>query len=174
MFIGVNEPSAVCGYDTEMRLSHILGVDIDTGAKVCHGRFLFDIKENDIICNGSDIQKKYNVFICDAATEVLMSEGETPLITSHKFFEGTGIYLSGFRHNVANDRTLLNIILSSKENDGKYITDNCMTECSYYPDDKKLVIINNSDEMQKTTIKTDSKEITEVVEAFDIKIINLQ
>ncbi|WP_245238310.1 1,3-beta-galactosyl-N-acetylhexosamine phosphorylase C-terminal domain-containing protein [Paenibacillus etheri] len=31
----------------------------------------------------------------------------------------------------------------------KYITDNLYTECAYYPASKILVVINNSDQLQK-------------------------
>lgn len=34
-FIGINEPSAVRGYDTYFRMAHILGVDMDIGERVC-------------------------------------------------------------------------------------------------------------------------------------------
>ena len=118
--------------------------------------------------------RKDSVYICDDETKVLMAENNTPLITTHKFFMGTGVYISGFRHSMANNRTLLNLILSSKENVDKYITDNYYTECSYYPESGKLVIINNSDKLQTTTVKTDFGMVTEQIDAYDIKIINLK
>ncbi|MBP3279092.1 MAG: 1,3-beta-galactosyl-N-acetylhexosamine phosphorylase, partial [Butyrivibrio sp.] len=41
-FIGVNEPSAIDGYDTVFRMSSVLGVDKDTPARACHGKWSFD------------------------------------------------------------------------------------------------------------------------------------
>ena len=38
VFIGVNEPSAVDSYDTYFRMAHVLGIDEDTGARICHGK----------------------------------------------------------------------------------------------------------------------------------------
>lgn len=45
-FIGVNEPSAVEGYDRFFRMSHVLGIDEDTGARVCHGRWRFEAEDS--------------------------------------------------------------------------------------------------------------------------------
>lgn len=42
-FIGVNEPSAASGYDSYFRMAHVLGIDEDTGDRVCHGRWTFDV-----------------------------------------------------------------------------------------------------------------------------------
>ena len=36
-----------------------------------------------------------------------------------------------------------------------YITDNTYTECAFYPASKKLVVINNTDKAQSTTINTE-------------------
>ena len=43
-FIGVNEPSAVEGYDTFFRMAPVLGVDEDTGARICHGKWQFAVE----------------------------------------------------------------------------------------------------------------------------------
>lgn len=43
-FIGVDEPSAVAGYDTYFRMAHVLGIDEDTGARICHGKWQYDGK----------------------------------------------------------------------------------------------------------------------------------
>lgn len=48
-FIGVNEPSATEGYDTYFRMAHVLGIDEDTGARVCHGRWSFTADDTEEI-----------------------------------------------------------------------------------------------------------------------------
>ena len=53
-----------------------------------------------------------------------------------------------------------------------YITDNLYTECAYYPNDKKLVIINNSDKIQTTSVNTPEGKKTVTLEAYDIAVIN--
>ena len=46
-FIGVNEPSAVEGYDSFFRMANVLGVDEDTGAKLCHGKWSFEVQQDE-------------------------------------------------------------------------------------------------------------------------------
>ena len=48
-FIGVNEPSAVEGYDSFFRMANVLGVDEDTGAKLCHGKWSFEVQQDEKI-----------------------------------------------------------------------------------------------------------------------------
>lgn len=52
----------------------------------------------------------------------------------------------------------------------KYITDNLYTECAYYPESKILVVINNSDQLQKTTIHTEYGQHTLELDPFDTMI----
>ena len=83
--------------------------------------------------------------------------------------------MSSFTHGEVNNRTLLNLILAAagESTDQKYLTDNANMECCYYPDGKKLVVINNADTEQTTTVKTDSGDKTITLSAFDTAIIEL-
>lgn len=82
--------------------------------------------------------------------------------------------MSSFKHGEINNRTLLNLILSAcGDTDGEYLTDNPYTECCYYPEGKVLVVINNSDAEQTTSVKTEAGEKTVTLGAFDTEIIKL-
>lgn len=175
VFIGVNEPSAVCGYDTYFRMAHVLGIDEDTGARICHGRYSFDVEGSDALCEGASFVSDKNLYITDGDTKVLAADGNMPAVTVHNFGNGCGVYISSFRHNEANNRTLLNLIIQATGGDlgQDYLTDNIMTECCYYPDGKKLVIINNSDTEQTTTVKTPQGAKTVTLAPFDTQFIDL-
>ena len=73
-----------------------------------------------------------------------------PLITLNHFGKGLGIYLSSFQVNLWNTRMLYQLIryAGGEGTSGSYMTDNLYTECAYYPESKKLVVINNSDTEQ--------------------------
>lgn len=174
-FIGVNEPSATTGYDTYFRMAHVMGISEDTGDRLCHGKYTFDVENNDIVVGGTKINPKGNIYLIDAETKVLAAENGVPTITMRKFVKGTGVYISGFTHGDINNRTLLNLILASAgENiDQNYLTDNVYTECCYYPDGKQLVVINNSDSEQSAVIKTESGDKSVTLDAFDTQIIQL-
>ena len=46
MLIGVGEPSAVEGFHRRFRMAQVLGVDLDRGERVCHGRYSFTVQED--------------------------------------------------------------------------------------------------------------------------------
>jgi beta-D-galactosyl-(1->4)-L-rhamnose phosphorylase len=52
----------------------------------------------------------------------------------------------------------------------KYITDNADTECAYYPNDNKLVVINNSEEQVETSVLTDDGVKKFTLKPFETKI----
>ena len=175
VFVGVGEPSAVKGYDTYFRMAHVLGVDEDTGARISHCEYSFDTEDDEAVADGATIQPRTGIYLTDGKARVLMSDEGVPSLTVHKFGKGTGIYLASFRHDEINNRTLFNLIMQAAGEDicGKYITDNPLCECCYYPSGKKLVVINNSDSQQTTTVKTDMGDKTVTVEPFDTAVINL-
>ncbi|MBQ8540327.1 MAG: 1,3-beta-galactosyl-N-acetylhexosamine phosphorylase [Clostridia bacterium] len=166
--IGVNEPGATDGFDTTLRLSHILGVDLDRGERICHGRWLNEAKGSDleVLCNKA-------AYITDADTVVLKDEDGVPTLTMHPFGKGMGIYMGGYRHSEENAGVLLRLILSLTESNGQYITDNVNTECAYYPNDKKLVVINNSGVEQKTSVETENGKHSVTLAPYDIAVIQL-
>lgn len=161
IFIGVNEPSAVNGYQDYFRMAQVLGVDEDTGAKVCHGRWKFDETViAGLIPDGSGVENKENRYLTDGKATVLLSKDGLPTVTIHDFGKGKGIYLSSFQISNENTRMLLNLMLYAKDMDlnQPYLTDNAQTECAYYPCSAKMVVINNSEEEQHTIVRTEKGE----------------
>ena len=175
-FIGINQPSAVEGYDSFYRMAPVLGVDEDTGAKVCHGKWQFDVEEDkDILTEGAFVPEKENRFLTDGKAKVMAAHDGNPDLTIHEFGKGYGVYMGGFSYTLENTRMLLNLLLAvgDKDSEGLYLTDNQYTECAYYPESHKLVVINNSDKEQKTSVKTEAgvKEFT--IEAYDQAVMDL-
>ena len=173
VFLGVNEPSAVKGYDYYFRMSHVLGIDEDDGDRVCHGKWSFDVDNvPGLIPEKAVLHAKEKRYLTDATTKVLMADGEKPLLTMHAFGKGQGVYLSDFTKDLPNTRLLLNIILyACGENlNQNYLTDSENTECAYYPESKMLVMINNSEVEQKVTVKTEHGMVSETLDAFATKM----
>jgi beta-D-galactosyl-(1->4)-L-rhamnose phosphorylase len=162
-FIGVNEPSATEGFDTAFRMANILGVDKNIPAKVCHGKWSFEVSDiKGLIPEGAYIPKRGSVRLTNGKAQVICQSEGDPLFTVNSFGKGKGIYLSTFETTTINNRLLLNILiyaagLSMEQN---YITDNANTECAYFPADKKLIVINNSEVPQTTGVRTENGVIT--------------
>jgi len=176
IFIGVNEPSAVEGFANYFKMAQILGVDEDTGAKVCHGKWQFEKATIDgLLPNGYGIMSRENRFLTSGETVVLDSDGSVPTLTLNKFGKGKGIYLSAFQLSNANTRLLLNLMMYAmySRTDQSYLTDNPETECAYFPSSKKLVIINNSEKEQLTTVKTDAGEKKFVLQPYETQFADL-
>lgn len=174
-FIGVNEPSAVEGYDTYFRMAHVLGVDKDIVDRVCHGQWSFDVDEaaaREVFVKDSYVPEKQKCHLTDGKARVLAANGNNPLLTRNSFGKGEGIYMSSFEVNNANTRMLLNLILQAgkEATDGYYLTDNPDMECAYYPESRTLVIINNSEKRQETTVKTEYGVEKVALDAFDTLI----
>lgn len=156
VFIGIGEPSAVEGYSSYFRMAEALGVDKDTGAKVCHGKWQFETASvPELFPEGSFVPEREGVFLTDGKAQVLVSHNGTPDMTMHRFGKGCGVYLGGFVCTPANTRMLLNLMLrASGCEDGLYLTDNAYTECTYYPAAGIMVVINNSDKPQTASVRT--------------------
>ncbi len=175
-FLGIGEPSAVNGYDTYYRMSHVLGIDLDTGERVCHGKWSFEITSVEkLLPVGSHIPEKKNLYLTDGKAKVLMAKQGVPIMTMNDFGKGKGIYLAGFELSLENTRMLLNLLCyaSGEGLDGTYLTDNPYTECTYFPESKILIILNNSDKEQTTSIKTQFGTVTLTLEPYDNKLQKL-
>ncbi len=158
-FLGVNEPSAVEGYDNYFRMAHVLGIDEDTGAKVCHGKWAFEASDPEgILPKGTSLEARKNRYLTDGSARVLLAEGGEPLVTVHDFGKGKGIYLASFQVNLINTRALYQLIryAGGEGLSGLYMTDNLYTECAYYAESGRLVVINNSETEQTAVIPVES------------------
>lgn len=175
-FIGIGEPSATSGYDTFFRLAQVLGVDEDNGARVCHGKWEYEVKapQNHIL----DILEwpvMEHIYLTDKKTEVLAeAAGGYPGITRHQFGKGSGIYMTGFAFSEESTRLLLQLILEAgREEQAECITDNLHVECAYYPDAQKLVVINNSGEKQTTKIVCEGAVWSMQLEGYETRLQNI-
>ncbi len=154
-FIGVNEPSAVPGYSTCFRMAPVLGIDLDTGAKVCHGRWAYNLDKSLPIFEGSgDLKDKDHLYLTDGKARVLAEANGVPQMTVHSFGKGQGVYMSDFCVSPQNTRMLLEVLLyaAGLSENAPYITGDCRTEAAYYPSSKTLIVINNSQNYLETSV----------------------
>ncbi|MEK3712787.1 1,3-beta-galactosyl-N-acetylhexosamine phosphorylase [Paenibacillus sp. FSL R7-0333] len=171
--IGVNQPSAVDGYDHYFRLAHILGVDEDTGARVAHGKWAYEVQPvPGLVPDGVSLTPKNGIYLTDGAAAVVREAEGKLALTVNSFGRGKGIYLPSFAFSWENTRLLLNLIryAGNELEETRYLPDNLYTECAYYPQSKRLVVINNSGQPQLTTIGTDYGPQVVELEAFDTVI----
>ena len=178
--IGINEPSAVVTSDSYFRLSHILGVDRDTGNKKCVGKYQFDLTNDHFIThdnnNVEELMKLLEgIFVLNKDVKVLAAKEGTPLITANEFGNGRAVYLSSFKFSYETTRLLYRAICYTLQNENamtEYISSNLYTECAYYAAGKQLVIINNTEEVRETVINGPNGERVEAtLKPFETKIL---
>ncbi len=175
VFLGVGEPSATEGYQDYFRMAQVLGIDEDTGARVCHGRWQYTLDEETqklLIPEGADVPGRQYLMLTDGKARVLAEKKGIPAAGSKDFGKGKGIYLSGFSLSNANARMLLNLMLYGMglPLSQNYLTDNPDAECAYYPGTGKLVVINNSDRQVRTKVQTEKGVQEFTLAAFETVI----
>lgn len=182
-FIGIGEPSA-CEYSSQyFQLAHILGVDKEIGSTLSNIKLEGTEQKNkhyiledieDEIDFGKDID---NIYPLGKDTKVLSQKDGSIKIVLKNFGKGKSIYLSGFKFAPANTRLLHRSLFwaASKEADfDLWTSSNIQTDCAFYPDTKKLVVINNSANEQKTKVyNSESKTIDVSLASYGIKILDL-
>lgn len=176
-FIGIGEPSAVEGYQDYFRMASVLGIDEDTGARVCHGRWEYTVdaeKQAYLLPKGAELPVRESLFLTDGKASVLAERDGLPTACVNEFGKGKGIYLSGFSYNNANTRMLLNLMLYGKGFDGEqnYLTDHVDAECAYYPENGRLVVINNSGRKLNTSVQTENGKRQFTLEPFETQIVD--
>lgn len=175
-FIGVDEPSAVPGFDTYFRMAHVLGIDEDTGDRVCHGRWAFETETiPGLIPEGAAVKGQPGLYLTDGKARVLMEQDGLPTMTVNSFGKGLGIYLSHFSCTLENTRLLMNLLLMAggEDLDHSWTTDTPQAECAYYPGSGKLVVFNNSDCAQDVTVRTEGSPVSLTLEPYDTQVIDL-
>jgi beta-D-galactosyl-(1->4)-L-rhamnose phosphorylase len=182
-FIGVGEPSACMHSIQYFQLAHVLGVDRETGMTLGLSKRKFTqtgpehfILQDSIsdIDFGNDIDK---IFVVDKDTKVLAEKDGSPRIAVHNFEKGRSIYLSGYKFTPANTRLLHRALYWAAGRDGDFgpwTCSNIHTDCAYYPKGKKLVVINNSDNSEKTKVFDSNRKTIDVsIEPYGIKIVDV-
>lgn len=174
--IGINEPSALDGYATQLRMSHVLGVDIDMGERSCHGvwryepcwpMFLETVDES--------LPGKSNVYLTDGNACVWLERDGAPMLTCNDFGKGKGIYLSTYRYSAKNTRLLLQLVhhAANIPLELDFVPDNPYVECAWFSAACTLALINNSDAPQEGHVYAYGQEIAFALEAYQIRAIQL-
>ena len=167
-FLAINESSEAEGFDTNLRMAHLLGVDLDRGEFNCHGRYSWKVKPESEIDGIGTIQSKEEAFILSASVRVLKTDGEKFCVTENAFGRGRAVYLASYRYSPENTAMLLRLLCEEK--DRLYVSDNPYIECAYYPKSNTLVWINNSDSQQESRIQTAFGNVKIKLNAYEMTV----
>lgn len=175
-FLGVNQPSAVPGYHTFFRMAHVLGIDEDTGARICHGKWQYEVDRLLPFVPCADaLGRKENLYLTDGKARVISDWNGCPQMTVHAFGKGCGIYLSGFQRSPQANRMLLDVLLYAAGLNGQalYVTDDCRAEAAYYPAHHALLVINNATEPVACSVQTPNGPMAVTLAPLETKELSL-
>lgn len=175
-FIGVGEPSAVAGYHTFFRMAQVLGIDLDTGARVSHGRWSFDITDlQGLHLHVQALGQKKNLYLTDGTAQVLAEQDGVPQMTVHRFGKGMGVYMSDFAFSPESARMLLDLLLKATNQLGQalYVSGDARVEAAYYPHSRVLIAVNNANEAVDTMISLPEGSLPVALQPLETKEINL-
>lgn len=168
--IGAGEPTAATGGDTRFALAHVLGVDQDDGAYACHAPWEFKVEENaPFLIAEEALARTPGIRLTGPDTRVLRAEGNTPTLTLHAFGQGKAVYLGGFAYSPRAARMLLELLLCLTGAEGKAagLTDDPLTECAWFPEQKTLVVMNSADAPVDTRVALPCGQIPVHLEAHE-------
>lgn len=152
--IGVGQPTAAEGGDTFFRLAHVLGIDQDRGARVCHGKWAFDVEADpEIPVVTEALGNEKDLYLTGPGTRVLYAKDGVPQMTVNRFGKGRGVYMSAFRKGTEANDMLLRILLGDKACEIPWICDRAGAEAAYYPADKVLLVMNATDEKLECSVR---------------------
>ena len=182
-FIGIGEPSAAKHGNQYFQLAHVLGVDREIGPTISKMKYTFQ-KERDthFITEDMDGEADFdtdidNIFVTGGSPRVLQEKEGSPRIVVNDFGRGRSVYLSGFKFMPENTRLLHRAVYWAAGREREYNTWTCSnyyTECAYYPECKKLVIINNNGNREKTSVTDPAgKRYHFKLKPYGIKIVDL-
>lgn len=174
VFLGINEPSAAPGGDTYFRMAHVMGIDQDTGDRICHGKWRPILQPMDGM-GRMDFPKKDGIYLTDGNARVIQTNDGRPVFTEYGFGKGKGFYMSGFRMSEHAPRFLQDFILHALGMPllPDFIPDNPFVECAYFPSDNMLILINNSDKEQHASVHHSHGTTEQRLNPFETLFLNI-
>ncbi len=175
-FIGVGEPSATPGFDRLFRMAHVLGIDEDDGARVCHGRWAYEVDTTlPIAVDAASLGHLPHLYLTDGDTRVLCEKDGVPQMTARDFGKGKGIYMSHFNVCPESTRMLLETLLyaCNQPVNTVWLSDSAQVETAWYPKDRVLVAVNNAEAETTAVLYTNQGERKVTLEPLETKIMQL-
>lgn len=166
-FIGVGEP---CAYEKGghfFQLSDVLGVDKELSFTLHSDKYFKTKVSKHFITDDyfDDIdygEKVHDVYAISKDTEIIDFDNDEVYLSSHDYGKGRGIYLAGLPYSCKNTRLLKRAIFYACHKEDEFydgFVDNINCEMNIYPTINQYAILNNSDQVQTTSIYFDNNKV---------------
>ena len=170
--LGIGEPSALPGGDTFFRMAHVLGVDEDNGAYVCHSPWSWETQPDGTIpLEPGMLGANPAIRLTDGEGRVLAEAAGAPQAVVHAFGKGRGIYLSDFQWKPGRALALLRLLYCGRGELPGWVSADPRVETAWYPASGTLVALNNADEPVTLTLCPDGKPVQLALAPLETKIL---
>lgn len=163
-FIGVGEPTA-CEFQGKLfQLDDVMGVQKEMGFTASTDKCAHYITED--ICGEIDYGEGMTMVApLHEDVAVLDIRNRSCMLGANTYGRGRSVYLAGLPFSLSNTRLLQRALYWAAQKEEELydcFSTNINTECYYYPEVRKICVINNSDEKQDTTLVFEYKKIKEL------------
>ena len=172
--IGVGQPSAVDGYPTYFRMAHVLGIDEDTGARICHGRWSFEVESAPVPVAQEMLKANDRLYLTDGKARVWAQKNGVPLMTVNQFGKGKAVYMSSFRVSDESTRMLLELLLYLTGAQPLYLSDRASVETAYFPGGRTLAVVNNGEQVVTASVSVPGGCIQTELAPMEMKLLQLE
>lgn len=168
-FVGIGQPSFSDYQGRSFQLADVLGIDQELGFSLSTDKHFKTVSESHFITKDIETfnfgESMKNVYALNANTEIIEYSKEEIHLSSHDYGKGRGVYIAGLPYSSSNTRLLLRALLyaAHKEDvETETFTSNPHTELNGYKTRPLWALVNNTNEVQVTTLtlKGQTKEIT--------------
>lgn len=160
-FIGIGEPTAFDKSGIFFQLEDVLGVQKEIGTTASINKKI--VKEGQIshfitqdVTHPIDYGEGMTmIYPKSGNAEILDWRNGSCSLTTNRYGKGRAVYMAGMPYQDENARILYRAIYwaaGMEEELYKWFSVDSYTECTAYPDLKKICIVNNSEELRKTAV----------------------
>ena len=156
--IGVGEPSGHQYQGHFFQLANVFGVEEEHGFTLGYDKYNWEEHSHFIledVTGGVDFgEGKKNIYALEHA-EILVQRDKEVQMAVNTFGKGRAVYISGLPYSFENSRILHRAILWSSSDEEallRWFSTNYNVDVHAYPENGKYCVVNNTDDVQETTI----------------------
>ena len=110
------------------------------------------------------------MFLTNKKTKVLALKNGKLAAALNSFGDGMGVYLSSFFYSPEQIRLLQTLIMKQS----MIWTDNINIEAAWFPESRKLFVVNNSGSIQKTVIRCGDKSLRLTLKPYEMDLTTIE
>ena len=168
-FIGVGEPTACQHQGRFFQLSDVMGVDREMGFSLSTDKYNtcdphhFILEDIDSAIDFGEGTTR--IYAQGKHYQILAQDGEYSQLVVNEYGKGHSVYFAGLPYSPQNCRILLRAIYYAAgmpEEMKHYYVTNVDTEVTVFPETKRIAVINNSEQEQKTDLYIKGKLVEQL------------